>query len=421
MIQIPGQGFLTTGYGSRPNEAGAEAKSESRRHIRLDAMVEQQDGSKVRVSAESVSRSVTEGGFAKPHEANPVYAQPKVARTSSDAEPTQAASNILGFIAQRLGLDAADGADTEVLQSRLEAGLEGFLKGYMEAREQLAGLGQLNGDVKDAVEKTYKDVLEGVAALAEEYGLVNPAESYLKDLEQEASDVDVSEIQQTVNAGAFNLSAEQTQARSFEFEVKTAEGDIVLIRALAEQNGSAAYSEGDNNRSLTGSSTYSSQFSFTVQGELNQEEVTAINDLLSQVSSISSSFYGGDLEGAFEEALNLGFDDEQIVAFSLNLSMSTYTRVENSYGEVAKQDHPGQRYPEAAGLETSHVEARVARMAVFIQQLEQMRLHSDELGVSREALGGLVDKAVGEEGSVMRQHADRFLAVLDNYHQRSQK
>ena len=47
---------------------------------------------------------------------------------------TKVASNILGFIERRLQADVADGATQEQLQSRLEAGLSGFKKGFAEAQ-----------------------------------------------------------------------------------------------------------------------------------------------------------------------------------------------------------------------------------------------------------------------------------------------
>lgn len=411
MINFPGQGFITTGFHNKNNELNETSQVESRRHVRLDAFVERANGSRLSVAAQGYESSVTKNNFTRASEASNVYAPPKVKSVADHSEPTLAASNILGFIAQRLGLDAAEGDDKEALQSRLQAGLDGFLKGYGEAREQLVALGQLNGDVLEAVDKTYKDVLTGVANLAEEYGLENPAAEMLADIKAAEDELNVDAVAQSVNTADLSLSADMLQARSFEFEVKTAEGDIVLIRALAEQ--SASYRNEDDGKSLTASSSNVNQFSFTVEGDLNEGEVSALNDLLGQVSSIASTFYSGNLQGAFEEALNLGYDDAQIASFSLNLSMATYTKVDGAYGQVARQGEQ----PAAAPSTTEKVEmmdAKVARMAVFIQQLEQMRLKSESLEVSHSVLGSLLDKAAGQEQSAVRQHAERFLSALQD-------
>lgn len=410
MINFPGQGHIATGFHNKNNEINADANVESRRHMRLDAFVERSNGSRLTVSAQYES-SVTRDNFTRASETSNVYAQPKIQSVANNSEPTLAASNILGFIAQRLGLDAAEGDDTEALQSRLQAGLDGFLKGYGEAREQLVALGQLNGDVLDAVDKTYKDVLTGIADLAQEYGLENPAADLLAEIKTNEEELNVDAVAQTVNASNLSLSAEMLQARTFEFEVKTAEGDIVLIRALAEQSGS--YTSNADGKSISASSSTVNQFSFSVEGELNSDEITALNDLLGKVSDLSATFYSGNLEGAFEEALSLGYDDEQIASFSLNLTMSTYTRVDDSYGKVARQGERPQPQEQSAN-KVEMMDAKVARMAAFIQQLEKIRLEGESLGVAHSALGSLLDKSVGQEHSAVRQHAERFLSALQN-------
>lgn len=410
MINFPGQGYIATGFHNKNNEINADANVESRRQMRLDAFVERSNGSRLTVSAQYES-SVTRDNFTRASETSNVYAQPKIQSVANKSEPTLAASNILGFIAQRLGLDAAEGDDTEALQSRLQAGLDGFLKGYGEAREQLLALGQLNGDVLDAVDKTYKDVLTGIADLAQEYGLENPAADLLAEIKTNEEELNVDAVAQTVNASNLSLSAEMLQARTFEFEVKTAEGDIVLIRALAEQSGS--YSSNADGKSISASSSTVNQFSFSVEGELNSDEITALNDLLGKVSDLSATFYSGNLEGAFEEALSLGYDDEQIASFSLNLTMSTYTRVDDSYGKVARQGERPQPQEQSAN-KVEMMDAKVARMAAFIQQLEKIRLEGESLGVAHSALGSLLDKSVGQEHSAVRQHAERFLSALQN-------
>ncbi|MDO6424147.1 DUF5610 domain-containing protein [Saccharophagus degradans] len=410
MINFPGQGYIATGFHNKNNEINADANVESRRHMRLDAFVERSNGSRLTVSAQYES-SVTRDNFTRASETSNVYAQPKIQSVANKSEPTLAASNILGFIAQRLGLDAAEGDDTEALQSRLQAGLDGFLKGYGEAREQLLALGQLNGDVLDAVDKTYKDVLTGIADLAQEYGLENPAADLLAEIKTNEEELNVDAVAQTVNASNLSLSAEMLQARTFEFEVKTAEGDIVLIRALAEQSGS--YSSNADGKSISASSSTVNQFSFSVEGELNSDEITALNDLLDKVSDLSATFYSGNLEGAFEQALSLGYDDEQIASFSLNLTMSTYTRVDDSYGKVARQGERPQPQEQSAN-KVEMMDAKVARMAAFIQQLEKIRLEGESMGIAHSALGSLLDKSVGQEHSAVRQHAERFLSALQN-------
>ena len=62
------------------------------------------------------------------------------------------------------------------------------------------------------------------------------------------------------------------------------------------------------------------RFELSVKGDLNEKELQAINSVLEQVDNISSLFFSDQFEAAFNSALNLGFDAEQIASFSLDLS-----------------------------------------------------------------------------------------------------
>ncbi len=63
----------------------------------------------------------------------------------------------------------------------------------------------------------------------------------------------------------------------------------------------------------------SSGYSFSVEGDLNEAEMTAIEDLLEQVNGLADEFYDGDLATAFDMALDLESDGDQIAQFSLNM------------------------------------------------------------------------------------------------------
>lgn len=79
------------------------------------------------------------------------------------------ASNILGFIERRLMMDVADGASEEQLQSRLDAGLTGFKKGFAEAEAQLSALSMLSPAVSTDIQDTFDRVLKGIDDLRLRY------------------------------------------------------------------------------------------------------------------------------------------------------------------------------------------------------------------------------------------------------------
>jgi hypothetical protein len=58
-----------------------------------------------------------------------------------------------------------------------------------------------------------------------------------------------------------------------------------------------------------------------VQGQLDEDELQAIGDLVQKVDALASQFFGGDMEAAFSAAADLGFDGSEIASFSLRMSL----------------------------------------------------------------------------------------------------
>jgi hypothetical protein len=50
--------------------------------------------------------------------------------------------------------------------------------------------------------------------------------------------------------------------------------------------------------------------------------LNSISNLLSKVNTLAEQFYAGDIESAFNQAHNLGLDDNQIAGYALNLSQA---------------------------------------------------------------------------------------------------
>lgn len=260
------------------------------------------------------------------------------------------ANNILGFIERRLQADVADGATQEQLQSRLDAGLAGFKKGFAEASEKLEALSLLSPEVKEDIGNTYDLVLKGVDELRSKFIQstapdAEPTElksSDSKTPEIKSSDskassgkLDVPDFLPATNSYLGYGNYEYGRAREFSFELTTKEGDKITIRAtssegLAVEAGRAG--RGNNAASALNASYSSSQsFSLAVEGDLSEDELSAINDLLGRVNDLATQFFEGDLDVAFEQALNLGYDAEQIANFSLNLAQAEIQQVTEAY------------------------------------------------------------------------------------------
>jgi len=345
-----------------------------------------------------------------------VHASESVSNTQS-SDKQVGATVILAFIEQRLAADMSEGASSEALQSRLQAGLEGFIKGYNEAVQQLREMGLFVGDVKTAVETMFNDVITGISELAEKYGLENPAKDILpKDIPDAADSekgtpvaaaptrnavaetlLDKLSTQVMSNSEVMHLQemlkpttdfyadiAEQNQEvekhRSYSFELRTRDGDIVTIQSYAGQARSYQKSGDD----VQFSQSEQSGFMFRVEGELDSDELTAINDLLMQLNSVADTFFKGDVFDAFNKALDVGFDSDEIARYSLNLGQSEYRKVETTYGSVAAALDDAakvQKANEQQGLPTG-----TKGLAMFVQHLYEIAERSASAGLRDQLL-----------------------------------
>ncbi|WNO11211.1 DUF5610 domain-containing protein [Teredinibacter sp. KSP-S5-2] len=368
----------------------------------------------VRASASSTSESTyfSRGQRSPALTYGPTGEVDQTAAVKPAAEKTQAASTILSFIELQLTRDVQDGATAEELQSRLEAGLQGFIKGYTEAAEQLAAAGFLNGDVKTAIEKTYSDVLSGVSEMAEKFGLQDPVEKIEsgkpmgeeqpaevvaqapKNPIAETLDRSPERLKALLDASAISHTVSQT--RSFSFELKTQDGDTVTIKAFSRYSSEFAAA---NYRSDEGNGYYRQQvavsqksssaddFFFEVEGELDEGEIKAINDLLSKVNDIAETFYNGNLDKAFEQALNIGYDTDEIAKFALNLKQQYSEQVASAYGAVAQLGQEKDQLESG----TSQEENRILLLRDLVQQLEAARETAEQMGIGRQAFSDLTN------------------------------
>ncbi|PCK10124.1 MAG: hypothetical protein COA42_00585 [Alteromonadaceae bacterium] len=360
---------------------------------------------------------------------------------------TKAASNILGFISRIMETEAGSGTNPEVLAARLAEGFAGFKQGFDEAFQQLSDSGLLSEEVEEAVRATYDAVVQGVNDLAERYGIESPVADLPEGSEQPpvtetpvfvAANADVSRINTTkaiLNAandaapsdlfaalagsledspealkallGASELDYDAYVSRDFSFNLTTRDGDTVTIRAGSERQASAHV----GGSGVSVSSAQRDQFSFSVEGELDEDELRAINDLLNQVGDISSSFFEGNIFEAFDMALNIGFDTEEIARFSLDLRQEVQTKVEETYGGIAGKPEDQQGKPGAAGA--------LPKLANFVKQLDDARTGAEGLGSDGRLIADLVEYiskqsfADDERQSLLKPFIEDIYEALD--------
>lgn len=313
------------------------------------------------------------------------------------------AGNILGFIEARLQKDAAGGASQEALEERLEQGLAGFKKGFAQAQEKLEALSMLSPDVEEDIGQTRDLVLDGIDQLRQRLldGALDTSRSDKSDQAAESSDTRLM---------AYDYG--QARATSFSFSMVTAEGDQVEIRAEDSRAASVQGTASGQSQSASASQSRS----WSVSGSLNDSERSAVEQLIGEVDELAEQFFAGDLPGAMASAESLGYDREQILGFSLNLSQSSIQRASETYRGVGQNAGPSQEPPQGRDLQQ-----QLAPLGQFARDLQ--RTLSDAQPISADAPGLVLDVAeqlaTGEKadnvdaGQSLRDFMESLLAGLN--------
>ncbi|EGG94383.1 hypothetical protein IMCC1989_21 [gamma proteobacterium IMCC1989] len=286
------------------------------------------------------------------------------------------ARNILSFIEQRIASEQAAGASLETLDTLLQQGLAGFTQGYDEARAILGDQDSLNDAVDDSISLLYQQVVDGINDLRHSYLGEAKMEPTAVAQQATATPVDASaqqsapatskhppslnssltspinnlmdELSGSPDAKILTLldslekidevreyAAEYAETKEFSFNLTTADGDTVTINA-SRASSVSAYNNTDGNQGLSiTQGNQQQQFSFAIDGELDDGEMEAINDLMQQVMSLSEQFYNGDIGEAYEAALAMDYDSTEITSYALQLKQTESYEVAAIYDEVA--------------------------------------------------------------------------------------
>lgn len=247
-------------------------------------------------------------------------------KPASEFTPDKVANRMLSFIEQRLQGSAGD---SKAVAGLLQQAREGIKQGFEEATKILDGMGMLQGKVAEDINKTRALIDEGMAGLEQRFLGGSPGEK--------------PAAPSAAGAGGYS---ERMAARldTFDLKVTTRDGDKLRI-SIAE--GAASWSQQAGGVQSSGS-VQMGRWQIEIEGELDAGEREALGKLLGQVEELSSSFFSGDLAGAFDQALALNMDGEQLASMSLNLTQTQVRQVSESYGQVAKQ---GGQSPSAVNSE----------------------------------------------------------------------
>lgn len=384
--------------GSSSQEISArDAMKDGRQALALPAEARQETSSRVEYRA-SISESLQYRGYKVFKRA--VYAnetlklfQPKfktpqpdpaaapiktdsAAYLGSKQSPVQTATNILGFIEQRLTDRKAEGASDVELDSLLQQAREGIDKGFEQARADLEKLGLMTEELSGEIDQSYDLALNGLEALKVKFGLAEPAPQAVPSSNQVVPVANTPEPVNSAPVSDVRTQVDATPGKTLESSrlsyqssmrgslmITTRDGDNVyldetLIESLRYKN--VTRSDGSYER-FSAASQYTQEL--RVVGSLDEDEMSAIQDLVDKASEIAGLMQSDDFQAALEQAMALEFDTSEIASFALQL-----TRVEvfTSKSVVYKKPTP---MPAFAPV-LSQIDRKISEVVSLLDQLK---------------------------------------------------
>jgi len=294
------------------------------------------------------------------------------------------AKNVLNFVGGAIKNAQNRGADINELNSLFEQASSGVLKGIKLAEQDLAGF--MNQEIANGIGQSKSIVAEGIAALKR--NIFNPDTLKSQKLSQSTVNTtsgfsvkqELGELSITTKDGdRVNITFEDleqfefSQKKGQQFVQKDPQDETVKVLPPLKSNSASVDTTAPPTPTPTSTSTSTSEtdtadksdekampvkelqsnfvsaqqsiifyqessFSFSVEGELDQNELKAIGQLVSDANELAEEFFNGDIETAFNQALELGFNEQELSSFALQLTKVENIEVTKAYETVSRFD-----------------------------------------------------------------------------------
>ena len=148
--------------------------------------------------------------------------------------------------------------------------------------------------------------------------LVNTLQKGLDNLEEKF-------LPKPIVVNTSQASVEYTAEAKAILDIKTQDGDKVSLRFQSSSSlkADATYTN-DGRTEVKEANVFISsdaKLQIEIDGDLDDDEVAAIKDVLSQIDNIAQRFFGGDIEQAIAGLENFSFDDSELSSVGLDLAL----------------------------------------------------------------------------------------------------
>jgi hypothetical protein len=308
---------------------------------------------------------------------------------------------IMDFVGGSILAAQAGGASDEELKQMFEQGRAGANLGIDQALGDLTDLAMLDNSLSQGIEKS-RDLFN--KSLDDLYDQIFPAEK------PSNSNTDIDAL--NVRNAALDSELYTSNSKSSDLTITTTDGDVVSIsfRELQEYTSKESYQYAQNGEGTSESYNMASSqyrevnFSYSVEGDLDDDEKAAIEALIKDVNSLQKDFFSGNVDKAFKKAVELGFDNEQIASFSMDLQQTQTSYVSQTYAEVAGFDEKV--------LPSANKELKP--LIDFLDQFKQLQEQADKLlSKNDDAFGQLLDAVFKAEFGESKEAKETFDKVIE--------
>ena len=289
----------------------------------------------------------------------------------------EVAKNVMDFVGKAISGARDAGASDDKLAEMFAQAREGVDMGFEQARQELGDMDMLTDDVKEGMDRSYGLIQEGIDGLEDDI-FNKPTASA------------------TPNVIARELGLQESEQGSI--SIKTRDGDDINISFGSTTTLAQSQSSTDNGYSSETSYSRSQSFSIEVNGDLDDDELKAINSLVEDISGLADEFFNGDVQKAFEQASELGFDAGQIAQFSLDFKEVKQVAVREHYA-------PGQ------------TASPIATLAPYVKDLNDV-MESGESLFAKDNLKQLMQDIAQQQVDALDDMLNKSAIDFTNFNQK---
>ena len=142
----------------------------------------------------------------------------------------------------------------------------------------------------------------------------------------------------TINANYFKYDASSETS----IQIRTQDGDIVNIQFSNSSHQEYFNGSIENGQTAANDTTYQnssdSHYAFSVEGDLDEEELAAIEKLVTGIQEITKSHSQNDISAAFSTLNNINFDTSELQAYQFESKTVEEFKAVSLYQQLASDE-----------------------------------------------------------------------------------